>query len=511
VPVLHDYNSDSGSYLRSNINGQFVTFQIYPSAKRFLGDLGYATGDTVSWHLLRPLWERGYVYTGDTGTSTEVDSYLESSDIASLSSREEKAISEFLDKRERDQFSVPEDTHLAIEEFRDGKLSKSSAKRFLLKANDLEHITQSIEDFRHLQSEVQHIDLHEGAPRYHFQVRGKTIKYVDFDSSTNQYDCTLIFEGGSGTSHVLKIDHGVLQEWDVHPESENIQTDYLRDLIEHLPAVVSTLISIPDYDLHLDLWEFAPASMWGTQSTETDLVDLELHSLAQSFGRSDKQSDTLSGSVQQTTEYGYGTLCADKLDREVIFESVTGGVEFEAAETVKFRLQRSDGVVRAIEITVDKPFIPDEDPQRPEENLDSEISKLIETWTQSKYRNWSRVAALIGRFGREQAYHSIQCMDRQSLGVVQEIRMKYQRLSYTLDFASKNGYWKSTQTFENGLYTHILELHPETLPSRKIIIEGRYITEIRPLNLGDNPQKSHQYYKSQRWCLDFINQYTSIF
>jgi len=62
VPVLHEYENDAGVYLRTNIDGTFVTFQVYRSAARLLGKIGYEDGDTVGWEFLKPLWERGYIY-----------------------------------------------------------------------------------------------------------------------------------------------------------------------------------------------------------------------------------------------------------------------------------------------------------------------------------------------------------------------------------------------------------------------------------------------------------------
>ncbi|MFC4551559.1 MULTISPECIES: HalOD1 output domain-containing protein [Halorussus] len=41
MPVVHDYADGSGIYLKSNIDGSFVTFQATPSAENFLTDMGY--------------------------------------------------------------------------------------------------------------------------------------------------------------------------------------------------------------------------------------------------------------------------------------------------------------------------------------------------------------------------------------------------------------------------------------------------------------------------------------
>ena len=63
MPTLKSYTDRPGYYLKSNVDGQFITLQTTPTASRILEDLGYAPGSSVPLYLVHELSERGEIYT----------------------------------------------------------------------------------------------------------------------------------------------------------------------------------------------------------------------------------------------------------------------------------------------------------------------------------------------------------------------------------------------------------------------------------------------------------------
>jgi len=73
VPSVKKYQSDSGYYIRSNIQGRFVTLQLSPEAEGLLSELGFQDGESISWQFLKPLCDSGHAYTNKSGTEVATD------------------------------------------------------------------------------------------------------------------------------------------------------------------------------------------------------------------------------------------------------------------------------------------------------------------------------------------------------------------------------------------------------------------------------------------------------
>lgn len=98
VPTIKEYQGQSGYYIRSNIEGRFVTLQLSPRAEGLFSDLGYSDEDSVSWELLQPLCDAGHAYTNNSGTELSTDE-VSSEDVSAttLSLKEKNRLNEFLE------------------------------------------------------------------------------------------------------------------------------------------------------------------------------------------------------------------------------------------------------------------------------------------------------------------------------------------------------------------------------------------------------------------------------
>lgn len=506
MPVLHKYKSDSGVYLRSNINGRFVTFQVYPSAKRFLRSLNYTDGNEVGWKLLRPLWERGYIHTGGGGTEKEVETELESSNSNDLSSNEYNAIKEFLEDERRGRLSVPTDVQQSIEQFRGGDVTESEVKTLLLETGDVKRAIQSIRKFSRSILTVSGLDIRRGAPRYYVKSRGKNIRCIDLVGVSDKNDHILTFKGDSGAPQALYFDHGVLQSWEVYASISQVKPAYLRDLFEYLPAIIEVLIWIPNYDLSLDLWEFNPAADWNISSKNTRIVDLLVERLSQSIARQDANSGTLNGTVVEISNWGYGIVNSDKVKQDLVFDMRIAEEEFQVGDNVSFEIQRSNGLLKATSV---RPVTSPDESHANRGDTPPKIAKLVEKWHPTKYLMWSRMNSQLNRFGRNKAYRSLQAMDHISIGEVQSFSIEDDQLRYVIDIHDRDEDWTCFHSFEEDKVKHILEVQPREVPSRRIVIEDGYLADISPLDMDDDLKLSHNYYQTQNEYISLANQYSS--
>ena len=98
VPTFRKYADGSGYYIRSNIDGSFLTMQLSAQAEGLLTELGYEDNETIVWPLLHPLCDSGDVYTNRSGTEVSPDQEQVESALSSdkLSTREKKRVKAFL-------------------------------------------------------------------------------------------------------------------------------------------------------------------------------------------------------------------------------------------------------------------------------------------------------------------------------------------------------------------------------------------------------------------------------
>lgn len=343
MPVLHEYENDTGVYLRTNIDGTFVTFQVYQSAARLFSKIGYDNGDTIGWEFLKPLWERGYIYTGNSGTTNKVETHLEHQKL-DLKGNKKKELEMFLEKQKRESITIPEDIYSVLVDWHNGKYSKKRARDILYKANDEQACRTSIREFSQSPIEVAGIETSKGDPAYDVIAKGFEMRCVDIREVNRETDLIITYRGESGHAQGLLLNGGELSQWKVYAPEEASDKHY-RDLIERLPAICELLIDIPDYDLALDEWDFDETSRHTIPEDIAECLQVDWDWCVYSIGRSDGEASGVSGSIRVISSLGYGTVETDDLGKDVVFK-----IDDEAlsqGQNVSFDFQREDGRMRA--------------------------------------------------------------------------------------------------------------------------------------------------------------------
>ncbi|MFC7073042.1 hypothetical protein ACFQJ7_12765 [Halovenus rubra] len=105
MPTVKEYRNEKGYYIRSNIDGRYVTLQLSPEAEGLFSDLGFRGDDQVSWQFLKPLCDSGHAYTNNSGTAVETKDINTEVSFSSgkLSLEKKRRLEEFLDQHTPDE------------------------------------------------------------------------------------------------------------------------------------------------------------------------------------------------------------------------------------------------------------------------------------------------------------------------------------------------------------------------------------------------------------------------
>lgn len=105
MPTVKEYSNEKGYYIRSNIDGRYVTLQLSPEAEGLFSDLGFRGDDQISWQFLKPLCDSGHAYTNNSGTAVDTKDINTEVSFSSgkLSLEKKRRLEEFLDQHTPDE------------------------------------------------------------------------------------------------------------------------------------------------------------------------------------------------------------------------------------------------------------------------------------------------------------------------------------------------------------------------------------------------------------------------
>lgn len=105
MPTVKEYRNEKGYYIRSNIDGRYVTLQLSPEAEGLFSDLGFRGDDQVLWQFLKPLCNSGHAYTNNSGTAVKTKDINTEATFSSgkLSLEKKRRLEEFLDQHTPDE------------------------------------------------------------------------------------------------------------------------------------------------------------------------------------------------------------------------------------------------------------------------------------------------------------------------------------------------------------------------------------------------------------------------
>lgn len=267
MPVVHEYANGGGFYLRANIDGRFVTFQMSPGVEGLIRELDYTDEDEISWQFLQPLCEHGHVYTNNSGTEISQETIDAERSVSSgvLTQEEERRLEEFLNrnmpqqnssetseqKQNKERKSVheqfDEQSRWFIEKWTPSEDEYEATLNRLARTKDIEGIRRSV---------AHHGTEHPISPsRFQISSRGTPVySYTTLDIPWAVYDFRFVDKLGSdvklfievrpGTRHSqsITIEDGI-SEW--HTAGDCFTQEQIDDLVSVFPDIAYYVVSLP--------------------------------------------------------------------------------------------------------------------------------------------------------------------------------------------------------------------------------------------------------------------------
>lgn len=264
MPTVREYSTEKGYYVRSNIDGRFVTLQLSPEAEGLIAELGFQDDDQVSWQFLMPLCDSGHAYTNNSGTEVATDAIDADVSISGghLSAEKKRRLEEFLEQHTPDETEIQEESpgtettqpSSRVEEIDGARRSfiekwsptddeyEATLNR-IARANDLDGILKSIANHStHHPMMVDRFRLSsQEVPTYSFETYGIAWTVHDF-RTVNKVgtDAELFFDIQPGTTQSQSVTiEPETTEW--HTTGNRFTEEQVSDFLTVVPDIVHYL------------------------------------------------------------------------------------------------------------------------------------------------------------------------------------------------------------------------------------------------------------------------------
>ncbi|NHN46490.1 hypothetical protein G9464_02590 [Halostella sp. JP-L12] len=387
MPTIRQYTDETGLYLRSNIEGRFITLQLTPAAEGLLRDLGYTAEEEISWTLLQPLCEQGHVYTNKSGTEVTqetIDAGV-STTSTSLSKAEKQRIEEFLDRHTprgsltenmQPDDNSPDDATEAdfgnqeyfIKKWSPTDDEYEATVNRLANAGDPEGIKKSVAHHateHPIQPNRFHISS-RGIPVYSFDSNGIPWVVYDFRMIRDStLDASLFFDirPGESGSQSITIENEIV-EW--HTSSDRFSPRQVEDIVTVFPDIsyyVHNLVKSPRLG---DLQGTATAAIPDGDEDRIEALDEIGPITPAEYGR-------VFGVPLTLGQKGYGRIRTHTGHTFPFSEDEFEDPEIETGDLVSLDVNHHRGRIYAFNIR--------------HEADDLEVQEFLESWP--NWRNWS--------------------------------------------------------------------------------------------------------------------------
>lgn len=265
MPTVKRYQDEAGLYIRSNIDGKFVTLQLSPQAEGLISDLGYKKDNQISWDFLQPLCDCGHVYTNNSepeisNKATDLDSALSSN---ALSDEEKQRISDFLEDVSSDNQQGDITTQPDGSEFKHITEEKKSFIRRWSSSEDeyetnIDRITKARDSMGILNSVSKHAIEHPIRPNK-FRVSSQGVPIYSFDTGDIRWivhdfreiklmntDAKLFFsiQPGTDTNQSITVEK-LSAEW--HTSGSRFSKKQVSQFISVFPDILYYINNLPNW------------------------------------------------------------------------------------------------------------------------------------------------------------------------------------------------------------------------------------------------------------------------
>jgi hypothetical protein len=384
MPTVKRYQDGTGFYIRSNIDGKFVTLQLSPRVDGLLSDLDYQDDDQISWDFLQPLCDCGHVYTNKSGTEVSTEEIEPDSSLTSdaLSSEEKRRLNAFLEDLSANQIRTDSEQESGndsggtdfkhISEEKKGFVEKWSPSEEEYEAN-LNRIARAKDSMGVLKSVAHHATEHpiqpdrfrvssQGVPTYSFDTNGVQWTVHDFRRIGKiNTDVELFFTIQPGTSEnqSLTIEPTTV-EWHTHGDrfSEN-QVDHFISVFPDILYYLNNLVDGPEVN---------PGSFISSPTADLTPGDRERIEAVRSLSSIDV-GERVIGVVLSVGDDGYGRIRGHTGHTYPFSQEDSESINLKKRNLISFDTEYVEDTIHAKNIRVEQSKAP--------------ISKFVECWPDS--------------------------------------------------------------------------------------------------------------------------------
>lgn len=430
MPTVKEYRNEKGYYIRSNIDGRYVTLQLSPEAEGLFSDLGFRGDDQILWQFLKPLCDIGHAYTNNSGTEVKTEDINSEVSFSSgkLSLEKKRRLEEFVDQHtsnesisEKDRSSTNADQSTfsldRIDASKRGFIERWSPSEDEYEAT-LNRIARS-EDVDGILKSIAHHSTEHPILVNRFRVSSQEVPTYSFDTDRIAWtvhdfrtvdkigtDAELFIEIQPGTSHSQSITMGSeTTEW--HTTGEQFTGEQIDEFLTVAPDLL--------YYLH-HLTGSLSASPRDIISNPTADINSEDTSRLESFNHLEEvdpseYSRTL-GTILSLGDKGYGRVRGHTGHTFTFSEEEVEGDSIEVDDVVTLEVKSHRGSIYAKSIRREETGIPSSEIVRNwPEWRDRSLSWLRDNWTTGqKKRDTNKRSISISSSDEEADY---QCIETQ--------------------------------------------------------------------------------------------------
>lgn len=427
MPTVKEYRNEKGYYIRSNINGRYVTLQLSPEAEGLFSDLGFRGDDQISWQFLKPLCDSGHAYTNNSGTAVEIKDINTEVSFSSgkLSLEKKRRLEEFLNQHTTDDSASEKDQSSTNGDERTSSLDRIDASKRgfierwspsddeyeatlnrIARADDVDGILKSI-----AHHSTEHPILvnrfrvsSQEVPTYSFDTDGIAWTVHDFRTVDKVgTDAELFIDIQPGTSHSQSITiEPETTEW--HTTGEQFRGEQIDefltvapDLLYYLYPLVSSLSS-------------SPRDIISNPTADINSEDASRLESFEDLGAVDpnKYSRTL-GTILSLGDKGYGRIRGHTGRTFTFSEEEAEDDSIKVGDVVTFEVKPHRGSIYAKNIRKEEIGIPSSEIVRNwPEWRDRSLSWLRNNWTKGRAkRDTNERSISLGSSDEEADYQCI--------------------------------------------------------------------------------------------------------
>lgn len=368
MPSVKKYQSETGYYIRSNIDDRFVTLQLSPEAEGLLSDLGFQDGESISWQFLQPLCDSGHAYTNKSGTEVTTDTIDVENSVTPgrLNREDQQRLEEFIAAHTPENIKsgntgnsgeqrgsspsdvdIDEETRSFIQKWSPSDEEYEATLNRIGRADDTAGILKSVKHHgtEHPMTPRRFRVSSRGIPTYSFETGD--VAWTVHDYRTIEIigtDAELFFDIQPGTAEVQSVTiETETIEW--HTKGERFTSEQIDDFVRVAPEILYYVRQLAGGQ-NVSSKEIIDSATAAVPSEDTSRID-ELTAI-QSVDP--EEYDRLIGTVLTFGKKGYGRVRAHTGHTFKFVRDCVESDDIEPGDVVTFDVKNDKGKVYAEKI-----------------------------------------------------------------------------------------------------------------------------------------------------------------